>query len=81
MFTCITIPLFYLHPMFTAKIKSYISKFYHYEVNADKLKRKLEEGVEKGLWERLGSSSFHLLTEMFSPNRSTLCLVVSARRE
>ena len=59
-----------------SKIKAYIAKYYHYEVSLDKLKRTLENGIEKGLWENTrgsqSSGTFHLLTEEFLPGKSKL---------
>ena len=57
-----------------SKIKQYISKYYHVDVNPEKLKKALESGVEKGLWELTRGSgthgTYHLLIETFNPARS-----------
>lgn len=56
------------------KIKSYIAKYYHKEISNDRLKKALENGVEKGMWELTAGSAptgrFHLLIETFNPGRS-----------
>ncbi|KAL4240430.1 Heterochromatin protein 1-binding protein 3 [Mactra antiquata] len=57
-----------------SKIKSYISKFYRVEVSNDRLRKALDNGVEKGLWELTSGSApngrYHLLVESFYPGRS-----------
>ena len=56
-----------------AKIKMYITKHYG-EVNPEKLKKALESGMEKGLWENISGSAaagtYHLLIDTFNPSRS-----------
>lgn len=56
------------------KIKSYIAKYYHTDVSNDKLRRALDNGAEKGLWELMAGSSptgrYHLLIETYNPGRS-----------
>lgn len=51
----------------------YITKHYG-ECNPEKLKRALESGVEKGLWEQTrgtgAGGTFHLLIDTFNPSRS-----------
>ena len=58
-----------------SKIKMYITKHYG-EVNPDRLKRALESGMEKGLWENTSGSvaagTYHLLIDTFNPSRSKI---------
>lgn len=52
------------------RIRNYISKFYRNEVSSDRLKKALETGIEKGLWELGINKKYHLLTGTFMPGRS-----------
>ena len=58
------------------KIKKYIDRFYHTDINTERLKKALDNGVDKGLWERLRGTGiqgiYHLLTDTFMPSSSEL---------
>ena len=60
-----------------AKIKMYITKHYG-EVNHERLKKALESGIEKELWENVSGSTaagtYHLLIDTFNPSRSKICV-------
>lgn len=68
------------------KIKNYIQKFYHYEVAMEKMKKALEKGSEDGVWENVGGTTWHLLSNTFNPGRSMsvalwmLCFVFKIKR-
>ncbi|KAK3609640.1 hypothetical protein CHS0354_028844, partial [Potamilus streckersoni] len=56
-----------------ARIKQYIKDNYG-DVNIDRLKKALEKGVQRGLWEQLSGNNiagtFHLLVDTFNPSHS-----------
>lgn len=57
------------------RIKSYITKHYHIDLTQEQLKRSLESGVGKGMWELSSGNnmngSYHLLIDTFQPGRSS----------
>lgn len=60
-----------------SRIRMYITRHYG-ECNPERLKKALESGVEKGLWEQTkgsgASGTFHLLIDTFNPSRSKTLL-------
>ena len=56
-----------------SRIKQYITQHYG-DCNIDKLKKSLESGIDKGLWELTRGSGmsgmYHLLIDTFNPSRS-----------